>query len=269
MLDITTDLYKKTFNGEIARQSMGNLPEGRGKNTGPLSSSAAPGGPPKGAQGAGGPPGGMGTVGPGGPGGPPGGGPGRPGGQGGPPQGSRAWFSGKKLLQLDINYRWSDIVYDERFASSDPKAERHAYGEEGQVVRAGDRAPDAPGLECLFAGEGRKPVGRLFDVFNATQHTAIVFVRDLHSAQPLFEALAAFPESTLQTALILPALSSFAIPSEPKADFIFKDAAGHAYEGYGVGESSAVIIVRPDAWIGSFATSADGVKVYLSRVFTA
>ena len=87
----------------------------------------------------------------------------------------------RKLFQLDLNYRWSSIVFDERFASS--SAQKDAYGKLGQDLRAGDRAPDAPSLVILHSkvtsiGKVSGQVGasvRLFDIFEPTVHTALVF----------------------------------------------------------------------------------------------
>ena len=224
MLNITTDLYKRGFSGEIARRVLAN---------GSATANADEG-----------------------------------------QKKSQAWFSGKKLLQLDINYRWSDIVFDERFISSSIESvEKHAYGEDGQAVRAGDRAPDAPGLECLYAREG-KAIGRLFDAFNVKQHTALVFATDVSDTRDIRKALSGFPEGMLQTVLILPATSSLQFPAMTEFDFVLKDVEVHAHSGYGVDLSNsplgaAAVIVRPDAWIGAFATSASGVQEYISRVFAS
>lgn len=56
----------------------------------------------------------------------------------------------RRLFQLDMNYRWSPIVLDERFEDEE-KAKRQpdAYGVEGHDNRAGDRAPDASDLTVL------------------------------------------------------------------------------------------------------------------------
>ena len=268
MLNLTTDIYKRIFSGEIERSILAKE-EMSGP---PVPMPGAPGGPPGGPPGqiagappnVGGPPNGTpGQLGPGGQGGPPGG----PGGPGG--MGPKAFIGGLKLFQLDINYRWSDIVYDERFTTEVPS--KGAYGDvtAKQTIRAGDRAPDAPGLECLHVKEGLKPVTRLFDVFKPTCHTAIIFANSSEAAQTLLDALTPFPKDTLQTVVVFPALSTAQIPSTPEAEYIFKDTDGHAYKGYGSSDmsSASAILIRPDSWIGAFATSAAGVKEYVSRVF--
>lgn len=227
LLDFTTELYKKTFNGEMARAVMGGAVKGEN-----LEDAERGNGPASATRG-------------------------------------RAWFSGRNILQLAINYRWSDIVFDERYPEEE--VERHPYGVEGviEAVRAGDRAPDAPGLECLSSREGRKPVSRIFDIFNVMQHTALIFVDDPESAKPFIEALSLFPSGTLQIALIIRSPSSSSAPSMPGMEYVFIDSEEHARTGYGVGDKPMVVVVRPDSWIGLVATSAEGVRTYASRLFAS
>ena len=67
MLNMTTELYSKTFSGEIAREALANKEKADRVDESE---------------------GGKGTQ--------------------------KAWFDVKKLSQLDINYRWSDIIHDDR-----------------------------------------------------------------------------------------------------------------------------------------------------------
>ena len=62
-----------------------------------------------------------------------------------------------KLFQLDVDYRWSGVVVDERYADEDKEkgGTVEAYGEElGRAAWAGDRAPDAPALKRIGGGAG-------------------------------------------------------------------------------------------------------------------
>ena len=62
------------------------------------------------------------------------------------------WFRWRNsaVLMYGINYRYSDIVLEERDTTPQDKEEAlaHAYSgyKEPRVLRAGDRAPEAPGL---------------------------------------------------------------------------------------------------------------------------
>lgn len=173
---------------------------------------------------------------------------------------------GRICFQLDINYRWSDIVFDERYTSG--VTERHAYGGAGdQYIRAGDRAPDAPALECLYTTA--KPVNRLFDIFNPAKHIALVFRGTIPGdANPFATSLSAFPDQTLLKVLIIPSGSSVESYETTSFEYVLRDTENHAHQGYGVDQATpAVVIVRPDAHIGAFCTSTAGVGNYISRVF--
>ena len=55
---------------------------------------------------------------------------------------------------------------------------------------------------------------------------------------------------------------------QPEVDYVLKDVEGYAFENYGLEEGkSAVVVVRPDTYIGAFALGADGVQKYLDMVF--
>ena len=52
-----------------------------------------------------------------------------------------AWYRGRKLFQLDVHYRWSTIVFDERYDGNEARVAADVYGVTGHDTRAGDRAP--------------------------------------------------------------------------------------------------------------------------------
>lgn len=193
------------------------------------------------------------------------------------------WYRDRKLFQLDVNYRWSEIVYDERFPDAETD-ERNAYGVEGQVVRAGDRAPDAPGLDCVHAkgvhaGSGKSKPTRLFDILEPNVHTALVFADRSASEHThrLLRSLVAFPKQTLQTVLIIP-IGIYKDVSSPDIDstihpktlnYVFKDVEGYAFNGYGMTSTGSppIVIIRPDAMVGLVAFSISGVERYVTKVF--
>ncbi|KLO17521.1 hypothetical protein SCHPADRAFT_994344 [Schizopora paradoxa] len=189
--------------------------------------------------------------------------------QGGTKRDADPFLRGRKLFQLDVNYRWSPIVFDERFGEAEAVKQPNAYGTEGHEARAGDRAPDAPNLRVIKrpANEGKADLGeetRLFDVFTPDRHTVLVFHGD---ATPILDALAKYPPELVRSVLVLPSNSSES--ESVSVDFVLKDMEGHAHNGYGVKEDLfQVVIVRPDGVIGAFVAGVDGVSKYFSLILS-
>ncbi len=183
------------------------------------------------------------------------------------------WFRGRNLFQLDVNYRWSPIVLDERFGEAEAAKQPNAYGIEGHEARAGDRAPDAPNLRVVKrpANEGQANVGeetRLFDVFTPDKHTVLMFASEngLDKTKAILSALEKYPPGLIRSALVLPSASS--TTENASAEFVFKDTEKHAYTGFGVkGDHLQVVVVRPDGVIGAFVEGAQGIAKYFSLVF--
>jgi hypothetical protein len=186
----------------------------------------------------------------------------------------RAFYRGRKLFQLDVNYRWSEVVFDERFARADGEVAKNAYGVEGQDVRAGDRAPDAPGLVCLGSVTGKTP-GRLFDIYSPCKHTVLVFANGAldKAKQPILDSVVSLPCSLVQKVIVLPSntdeVSTPQVFDTTVYDYVVKDIDGHGYKGYGVVEGGfAVVVVRPDGMVGGVAVSEAGLKKYVCAVFS-
>ncbi|OCH86094.1 hypothetical protein OBBRIDRAFT_814754 [Obba rivulosa] len=174
-----------------------------------------------------------------------------------------AWDRSGQLLQLGIHYRWSPIVIDERAEAGDDLKSANPYGVTGGAVRAGDRAPDAPGLRGI---EDLDATTSLFRVFGPSYHTALIFAPRGEALESLLAALKRYPMKALRIALIVP--KDGAVPSTVNVDLILSDEEGHAYTGYGVGNDGAMmVIVRPDGVIGGFLQSAEGVGRYFDRLF--
>ena len=182
---------------------------------------------------------------------------------------------GWKLFQLDLNYRHSPFVNDDRYAHS-AEEKSDAYGVRGHDIRAGDRAPDAPGLVTLAGpkSEAQGKTMRIFDLFDPTMHTVLVFssatsedeTRGL--TQPVLSALERLAPGLVRTALIVRGDAKDAHVPYAEVDYVLKDAEGYAFKDYGLEEGkSAVVVVRPDTYIGAFALGANGVKRYLDTTF--
>lgn len=184
-----------------------------------------------------------------------------------------AWQRGSHLKQFGINYRWSSIVFDERYASLDaPNAKSealNAYGTEGDAVRAGDRAPNAIGLIRLDR-EADPQATNLFSIFGPTHHTVVVFGSDASFIKQTLESLKAYPLSAVSSAVVYPcSASSPPFPTLDGADLVLRDHEGIAFTEYSVPENqSTIVIVRPDGVIGAVLHSIHGIAKYFGPILS-
>jgi 2-polyprenyl-6-methoxyphenol hydroxylase-like FAD-dependent oxidoreductase len=132
-------------------------------------------------------------------------------------------------LQLGIGYRDSAWVEELRA--------------EPGLVRAGDRAPDAPGLV------GADGTTRLFDLMRGTHFTVLAFGKKWTDV--VFRAKERFGAM----------LRVVQIDGEQ-----WRDSGGHAAQGYGVTRDT-LFVIRPDWHVGFAAdeTDAQAVLDYLAR----
>ncbi|KAL7284261.1 hypothetical protein ACG7TL_001543 [Trametes sanguinea] len=169
------------------------------------------------------------------------------------------------LGQLDLNYRWSPIVYDARGNGGldDAALKARAYtGYPGEPVHAGDRAPDAPEL---VGEEGKE--ARLHDILKPTMHTFLVFTPDAGDAEKdldsIVQAVHKLPQGTFQIVV----LGRHNTPAHREGVVSYKDGAGHAFNTYDIEEGKVTVVaVRPDGYIGAFVYDAGGLQTYFSRL---
>lgn len=175
------------------------------------------------------------------------------------------WHRGLKLTQLLVNYRWSNIVLDERYGNEE-KGTFSAYGDpalKDQPVRAGDRAPDAPELMVL----GTQSMTRIFDLVDPTKHIVLVFCGHKSPAD-ISEQLSTYPHDYLRHVVVHPAGCTPSSASSPSIALSLVDHGGYAYRSYSMPtECLTAVIIRPDAMIGAIAIKPDGVKKYFSSIF--
>ncbi|EJC99069.1 uncharacterized protein FOMMEDRAFT_170810 [Fomitiporia mediterranea MF3/22] len=176
------------------------------------------------------------------------------------------WFRGRKLYQLDLHYRWSPIVVDERILHPNPGS-MDVYGVMTSERRAGDRAPDAPSLVRANAP------GRLFDIFNPAMHTVLLFVTDqslLGQARAIIAPFSLIDSELIQKVLVLTSGVDASSKTVSDMTYVVVDSEGHAFANYGVDPSDrspTVVVIRPDAMIGAFLKTEAGTNKYLSSVF--
>ncbi|KAI0711174.1 FAD binding domain-containing protein [Cerioporus squamosus] len=170
------------------------------------------------------------------------------------------------LRQLDVNYRWSPIVFDARgFNGLDEQAlKAHAYeGYPGEPVRAGDRAPEAPGLVDAAGNETS-----LFDNFKPNKHTLLLFSPE-HAGSKVEELVATARASPLGSATHWQTLvlGLQGVPAAVEGATVYHDKEGYAHKAYGIdGETLSAVVVRPDGYIGAFVNDVDGLQTYISRI---
>jgi len=177
------------------------------------------------------------------------------------------WFRWRNLalLMYGINYRYSDIILEERDTIPQDKEEAlaHAYsGYEGLgVLRAGDRAPEAPGL--IHTQHRLKT--SLFEQYKLVLHTVLVFTAE-GKEQFVTDVIAlvkGYPKDAVQIIVI---------SSEQSGDFtgtnVLIDGDGHAHNAYlAQNDTVNIVVVRPDGFIGAIVMDAVGVQRYFSKIF--
>ena len=177
------------------------------------------------------------------------------------------WHRGRKLFQLDVNYRWSPVVVDERFMDAEMACD--AYGSIGHDVRAGDRASDAPELKIVH-GTTSGQTTRLFDIFSPASHTVLLFgSNDLNTFKSSLDIIRSLPRELFKVMFVL-APGATAQGDLDTVDFVVEDTKGLAKVGYGLEDTTTplVILIRPDAMVGAVATSEHGVDKYVRAVFS-
>jgi hypothetical protein len=188
-----------------------------------------------------------------------------------------AWTRGRDLFMLGINYQWSSIVLDDQRARpTREEGAARAYGADAvpEGLRAGDRAPDAPGLRVLagtWFGLGGTPA--LFDAFRPNHHTVLFFAGAAATAAPdLLEPMLAVvlrqPGDTVRTALVLGSETVHATTSP--MDVALFDAQGYAFKHYDISKDASAltaVVVRPDGVIGAIVRSEVALEQYFKLIF--
>jgi 2-polyprenyl-6-methoxyphenol hydroxylase-like FAD-dependent oxidoreductase len=149
--------------------------------------------------------------------------------------GTIAFRRDDQTLQLGLGYRGASLTVDMR--------------PDGEGLRAGDRAPDAPGLV------GPAGTHRIFDLLRGPHVTLLGFGPQWQ--KPIDACVARFGNA-VQGHVIVPAAGDVRH---------FLDSAGHARAAY-AGET--LFVVRPDNYIGMATTETDlpALTAYLAKIVT-
>ena len=185
------------------------------------------------------------------------------------PSNEAGWKRTGNLNQLGVNYRWSSIVVDQSTDSVMGPGGREAHSaydvEANGVLRAGDRAPDAPGLvKVNFDNQKSSESTRLFKLLSPTYHTVLIFANDVHAT--LQASIAKFPKELVRAVVLLRAGTTNTI--QDVACDVFEDHDGHAYDAYkGAEGANGIVIIRPDGVTGAIVKDADWVEQYFRGIF--
>jgi len=172
------------------------------------------------------------------------------------PEEDSPYHRGIKLYQLDVNCRGSPIVAD-RLSEETYKL--------GKRLRAGDRAPDAPGIVPLNAGL-RPGATHLFDIFSSNKHTALIFIKDNENAKPYLELLKHYPPDTVLPVIVLHQGDERNVDVFGKTNVV-RDSAGHIWRSYSTEHDTKIVIIRPDWCVGALGISPGVVEEYRDLVF--
>ncbi|KAJ7592880.1 FAD binding domain-containing protein [Mycena floridula] len=162
------------------------------------------------------------------------------------------------LQMYGINYRWSDIVVEEKMVDGQDKDDMRARAYEGydDSLKAGDRAPEAS-----FTDASDQKTS-LFELLKFEIHTILVFA-DTQTVEKVVRVIEGLPSGVAQvlavfrdsTARIAGAVSVI-------------DSEAHAHSLYGAAADNTVVVIRPDGFIGAKVQDAPGVQRYFDKVFS-
>ncbi|PPQ66556.1 hypothetical protein CVT24_007120 [Panaeolus cyanescens] len=178
--------------------------------------------------------------------------------------------TGNGVNQLGVNYRWSSIVVNERskpsFEENKEPSKPDSYSE-NNFLRAGDRAPDAPGLRSLFA-DRNVAMTRLFTLFSPARHTLLVFSSSPGNIRRVLDIIRQYPSEAIKAVVIAPSDAEVEMSSRSYACDVYVDFDGHAYDAYTQTEYKAVaVVVRPDGFIGAIVETVERLAEYFSGMF--
>lgn len=182
--------------------------------------------------------------------------------------GDEGWKRGGDLLQLGVNYRWSSIVVDERTSKPKGPGQVNAYGDGSDgSLRAGDRAPDAPGLLPVNGGA----LTSLFAVFGPDHHTVLLFNLPAEESKRVFAVTRTYPDGIVKTVAISSKdTSTPKAVAQPEQDIAAVDQDGHAFAAYQVPlEKPTIVIVRPDGVVGGIVYGLSGFHEYFRNLFSS
>ena len=133
------------------------------------------------------------------------------------------------------------------------------------MVRAGDRAPDAPGLVPIEGGETS-----LFKIFGPAYHTVLLFAGNgsTEEVKRVLAKLEEYPADAVRSVVVYP-LGALPEVVDGVGSVVF-DAEKHAFANYCCSDDDlTAVIVRPDGVVGGIVFGAPGLRRYFKGAFSA
>lgn len=191
---------------------------------------------------------------------------------------------GNILKQLGVNYRWSEIVEDQRRVkegTEELKGEAKVWDPYGKNdkpeanIEAGDRTPD-----CVFlTSSGQETT--LLDILVPSAHTALILSESVNDKRvaDVFQKCAelntkgaAKGSDVVLPHVVVRAKEDVSV-GESLGFKILLDSEGYSVSTYGDKTTGSlgpdrflVIIVRPDGFTGAIVYGVDGIDSYFKRI---
>ncbi|KAF9568778.1 monooxygenase [Agrocybe pediades] len=184
------------------------------------------------------------------------------------------WKRNGAVDQLGVNYRWSSVVVDEESERLGlDRAAGSAYSvDPDEPLRAGDRAPDAPGLVVAKPAVKAGETTRLFHFFHPAKHTIIIFLEKADLGASL-RALAPYSKGLLTDVIIIVKEDDNSIASSVVDEvgldhvIVLVDREGLAHAAYDCPQQrTGVFVVRPDRIVGARVSGAEGIQRYFNGI---
>lgn len=200
-------------------------------------------------------------------------------------RGTNEWQSNDALFQLGVNYRWSDIILDERksfdaereaeedaaledfdFYEEDEKLDSYGTDFDGRL-RAGDRAPDSSGLLNLGLPRPFSKTLQLFNIFGAAHHTVLIFA-DYVDSEEVLRDLQRYPKDLPIRSVVVVKRRGAPPRGAQLADYVLEDYDNHAHDAY-ISNVCGLLVIRPDGIVGGVLRGAPSLRRYFQNLLAA
>lgn len=166
----------------------------------------------------------------------------------------------RKLLQLGINYRWSDILFDERVKHG-RTADKNPYSSMDAQIRVGDRAPYIGNL----IGEKTTDLFSLLE--EVPSHLVLVFPSSTLASMESLSSIKTFIDAGLIRFVAIIENQASGSDNVEGVKYLV-DSQSTAREAYDVSEPDCgtYVTIRPDGIIGAYTFEVGGIKEYFARL---
>jgi hypothetical protein len=165
----------------------------------------------------------------------------------------------RNMLQLGINYRWSDIVFDERYDRTEI-VEKKPYGSMDNQIRAGDRAPYIGDLV-----EGEKTTDLFSLLREAPSHLVLIFSSSSLISSDVLSRIKTFTNTGLVHLVAI--VEGQVYDDKAKGVQYLVDSRGIARKAYlSEDNRDAYVTIRPDGVVGAYTFGVEGIEKYFAGI---